>query len=373
MLETAFLGNSLARWLVAGGVTALMIFGLWAAKKLLQKKLQGWAPQSRRAWDDALLEAVEGTKRLFVTIFSLYVGSRVLTLPPRFEAIATKVFFVALLIQIAIWSAALITFYVQHLVEEEPNDGARKMTVKAIGFLGKLVFFSLILLWGLDNLGVNITTLVAGLGISGIAVALATQNILSDLFASLSIVLDKPFVIGDFIVVDQDMGTIENIGFKTTRVRALSGEQLVFPNNSLLQSRIHNYKRMDERRVQFAFGVSYETPLETLRSIPGMVKEAVLAAGKTRFDRAHFKEFGESALTFEVVYFVLSADFNYYMDVQQTINLALFERLAAVGASIPFPTRIVHLEPTARLARLVREAPRLEEGNGETERRIERA
>jgi len=200
-----------------------------------------------------------------------------------------------------------------------------------------------------DNLGFNVTTLVASLGIGGVAVALAVQNILGDLFASLSIALDKPFVIGDFIVVDDIAGTVEHVGLKTTRVRSLSGEQVVFSNADLLKSRIHNYKRLYERRVLFGFGVLYRTPPEQLAAIPPMVREIITGQVGTRFDRAHFKGFGASSLDFEVVYFVLDPDYNRYMDIQQAINLELVNRFAAAGVEFAFPTRTVHIEalPTA--------------------------
>src|SRR5690606_7585627 len=162
-------------------------------------------------------------------------------------------------------------------------------------------------------------------------------------FGSLSIVLDKPFVIGDFIVVDGLAGTVERIGLKTTRVRALSGEQLVFSNADLLGSRIHNYKRMQERRVVFSFGVTYDTPPEKVAAIPNMVREVIEARENTRFDRAHFQKFGDSDLTFEVVYYMLVADYNLYMDTQQAINLELLRRFAADGIEFAFPTRTLYV------------------------------
>jgi small-conductance mechanosensitive channel len=210
--------------------------------------------------------------------------------------------------------------------------------------LGRLALWSTVALLVLANLGIDVTAMVAGLGIGGIAVALAAQNILGDLFASASIVLDKPFVIGDFIIVGEDMGTVEHIGLKTTRVRSLSGEQLVFANNDLLKSRIRNFKRMNERRAAFGIGVTYQTPAEKLAAIPAMLREAVEAQSPTRFDRAHFKQYGDSALLFEVVYYVLSPDYNLYMDIQQAINLAVFRRFAEEQIEFAHPTYTVCLK-----------------------------
>jgi small-conductance mechanosensitive channel len=186
---------------------------------------------------------------------------------------------------------------------------------------------------------------VAGLGVGGIAVALAAQNILGDLFASLSIVLDRPFVLGDFLIVDDLMGSVEEIGLKTTRVRSLSGEQLVFSNTDLLNSRIRNYGRMFERRVVFQLGVTYQTPREQLQAIPGMVRDAVEAHGdRVRFDRAHFAKYGDFALSFEIVYYVLGPDYNEYMDIQQAINLDIHQRFEDAGIAFAYPTQTLFLE-----------------------------
>ncbi len=195
----------------------------------------------------------------------------------------------------------------------------------------------------LDNLGFNITTLIASLGIGGIAVTLALQNILGDLFASLSIVLDKPFAVGDFVTVDELAGTVEFIGLKTTRLRSLSGEQIVCANGDLLKSRIRNYKRMQERRVLFELGLLYQSTPAQLEAVPGLVRAAVEAQPDTRFERAHFKGFGASSLDFEVVYHVTVPDYARYMDVQQGINLALVRAFAGAGIGFAYPSRTVFL------------------------------
>jgi small-conductance mechanosensitive channel len=201
-----------------------------------------------------------------------------------------------------------------------------------------------VLLLDLYNLGVNITALVAGLGVGGIAVALAVQTILGDLFASLSIVLDKPFVVGDFLVVDDMLGAVEYVGLKTTRIRSLSGEQLVFSNSDLLSSRIRNYGRMFERRVSFDVGVTYQTPRDKLIKIPVIIRDAVEGQDKTRFDRSHFKAYGDFALVFESVYYVLGPDYNEYMDIQQAINLHLHECFEQEGIEFAYPTQTVFVK-----------------------------
>ena len=198
----------------------------------------------------------------------------------------------------------------------------------------------------LDNLGINVTALVAGLGIGGVAVALALQKILGDLFASLSIMLDKPFVVGDFLVIDDYMGSVEHIGLKTTRIHSLSGEQLVFSNSDLLNSRLRNYGRMFERRVVFSIGVIYETPRKKLQLIPEIIRESVEAQDKIRFDRSHFMKYGDYALMFETVYYVLSPDYNIYMDIQQAIYFAIHKRFEQEQIEFAYPTQKLLLSQT---------------------------
>ena len=251
----------------------------------------------------------------------------------------------ALLLQVGIWADRLIhLLLLSYQDKNQDADAGRVTTMRAAGFLIRVVLFSVILLMALDNVpGLDITTLIAGLGVGGIAVALALQNVLGDLLASLSIALDKPFVIGDIIGLDTFTGTVEHIGLKTTRLRSVSGEQLIFANNDLLASRIRNFQRMTERRSLFVLGVVYQTPADLLETIPGMVREIVEAQPHTRFERAHFRGFGASSLDFEVVYFVQQPDYQTYMDVQQAVNLAIVRRFAAEGISFAYPTQTVYL------------------------------
>ena len=195
----------------------------------------------------------------------------------------------------------------------------------------------------LSNLGFDITTLIASLGIGGVAIALAVQSILSDLFNSLSIYVDKPFTVGDFIIVGDHMGTVQKIGLKTTRIQALQGEEIVISNSELTSSRVRNFKQMQKRRIVFAFGVTYDTSTEKVKKIPEMVKNAIDPLEKAEYDRAHFKNFGDSSLDFEVVYYVLTGDYTEYMDIQQSINLRIMEEFEKEGIEMAFPTRTVHL------------------------------
>ncbi len=341
-LELVFLDNTVREWLLALALTLFIIFILWLFKKIFLSYFLSFTKKTKTKYDNLIADVLMQTKFFLTMIFALYFGSLLLTIPENVQFWFAKITMLAVLMQLTIWGNSLITYSLQQYQEENiEKDAGQVTTFRALSFVAKLVLFSVMLLLALDNLGVEITTLLTGLGVGSVAVALAVQNILADLFASLSIALDQPFVIGDFIVVDDYMGTVEKLGLKTTRVRSLSGEQLIFSNNDLLNSRIRNYKRMGERRIGFSFGITYQTPATTLRIIPEWVRDIVTQNDLARFDRVHFKEFGDSALIFEVVYYILSADYNDYMDVQQQINLALFEKFGQAGVEFAYPTQTV--------------------------------
>jgi len=344
-LQVVVLGNSLGAWVLALGLLCVVALALPLIKRQVGLRLRRLAERDTALVSRYAAEVVGSTRRSVMWLVAIFIGARAVTLPPKIDAALASLAAVALLLQAAVWAQSALNVWLQrHLAQARATDAASATTVGVLGFVGRVALWAVALLMILDNLGFNITTLVASLGIGGIAVALAVQNILGDLFASLSIALDKPFVIGDFIIVDDMLGTVEYVGLKTTRLRSLSGEQLVFANADLLKSRIRNYKRMYERRVLFGFGVRYRTTPEQLAAIPVMVREAITGQPGTRFDRAHFKAFGGSSLDFEVVYFVLDPDYNRYMDIQQAINLELVNRFAAAGIEFAFPTRTVHVE-----------------------------
>ena len=334
-----FLGNTLWAWALALGSALLILGVLWLIKRIWIARLAAFAGRTRNQVDDFVAQVLARTNFYLVAVLALYAGSSFLELPEVARLWMGRAALFAILSQVALWGDTLITRSIRNYQEQHLEDGGRVTTLRAVSFIVRLILFAIIVLLALDNMGVKITSLVASLGIGTIAVALAVQNILADLFASLSIALDQPFVIGDFIIVDDYLGTVENVGLKTTRIRSLSGEQLVFSNNDLLQSRIRNYKRMGERRVVFSFGVIYQTPAEKVEEIPGMVREIVESQAQIRFDRAHFKSFGDSALIFEVVYYVLTPDYNLYMDIQQAINLTLIKRFQAEGIEFAYPTQ----------------------------------
>jgi small-conductance mechanosensitive channel len=348
-LSWTLYGNTLGTWLAAGAVAAATLTVLVLARIVVVSRLVAFAGRTRNSVDDVAAGLARGTRLFFLLVVALAAGAGLLALPPVAQRLVTGLAMLALVIQGALWGNIAIGHVVKrqvaHRVETDPGSAA---TLNALGFLARLILWSVLFLLALDNFGIDITALVAGLGIGGVAVALAVQNVLGDLFASLSIVLDRPFVIGDFIIVDDLMGTVEHVGLKTTRIRSLHGEQIVFSNNDLLDSRVRNYKRMRERRIVFVLGVTYDTPPEKVAAIPGLLREAVELQERVRFDRAHFKAYGAFSLDFEVVYYVLDPDYNTYMDVQQEINLAILRSFAAGGIEFAFPTQTLHLHAASR-------------------------
>ncbi len=343
LLDETFLGNTGTTWLIALGISVGVFVVLRLVKRVVIARIGALAKKTENKLDDLVIHALRQTKSLALAIVSIWAGATVLELPEDVRPILRLIAMIAFIVQAGIWLSSGLMFWLKRYRDSE-EDAASIMTMNAIGFLARLAIWSIVLLLVLANLGVDITALVAGLGIGGIAIGLAVQNILGDLFASLSIVLDKPFVLGDFVIVDDLMGAVEHIGIKTTRVRSLSGEQLVFSNGDLLSSRIRNFGRMYKRRVVFTLGVTYGTPKEKLAMIPTIVRKAIEAQDKTTFDRSHFASYGDFSLDFETVYFVLDPEYNLYMDIQQAINLQVYERFAEEGIEFAFPTQTLFLQ-----------------------------
>lgn len=347
--DQEYLGNSLKVWSIAFGIAVLSMVAVKLLKAILIRSIRKFATKSSTGIDELFVEILGKTRFLLVFVISLYAGASVLVIPAPVERISEIIVILAALLQIGFWGNAILTFWINKVVQRKmQSDAAGATTMTALGFLGRVIWWSILLLVALDNIGVNITGLAAGVGIGGIAIALAVQSILSDLFASLSIVLDKPFVIGDFIIVDNYLGTVEHIGLKTTRIRSLSGEQLIFSNTDLLNSRIRNYKRMFERRVVFEVGITYQTPLEKVKAVSGMIRAIIETQSQARFDRAHFKQFGDSALVYEAVYYVKSAEYNDYMDTQERINLAIMKQFVEQGIEFAYPTRTLFVQSDSK-------------------------
>ncbi len=345
-LDRPVWGNPLWAWSAALGTAALIVLTALLLRRVLVRRARARAEKTGQPLHRGLAEILSRISVLLILFAGLYAGAQILSLSPKLDGLLRSALVLLVLVQAGLWASALVGFWLGQKLQG-PQDAARSTGVLMLSFGGKLVVWTLVLLLSLENLGVDITALIAGLGVGGIAVALAVQNVLGDLLGSVAIALDKPFEIGDFIIVGDLMGTVERIGLKTTRVRSLSGEQLVFSNSDLLGSRVRNFKRMKERRVVFSIGVTYQTPVEKVEAIPQILREAIEAREDVRFDRAHFKAYGDFALLFEAVYYVLKPDYNVYMDRQQAINLDIHRRFTRESIEFAYPTQTLFVQ-TAR-------------------------
>jgi small-conductance mechanosensitive channel len=350
-LDYQLFGNPFGDWMLSAAVLAGALALLFIGRRLLRGRLQILADDGDRIFFKVAKHVVGQSKGWFLLLIAVNVSSRSIAANVAFDDVFGRLLVIGMLVQLGIWSATGIGRYMQlrrHQQLEEDAGAVAAMDI--VSFLIRVSVWAFVVLLVLDNLGVNITALVAGLGVGGIAVALAAQNIISDLFASLSIVLDRPFVLGDFLVIDELSGNVEKVGLKTTRVRSLSGEQLVFSNNDLLNSRIRNYGRMFERRIVFTIGVVYQTPLEKLEQIPRVVEDIIIKQQSARFDRAHFQRFGDFSLNFEIVYYVESSNYKLYMDIQQAVNLELFKRFAEAGIEFAYPSQTLFVSRATKAA-----------------------
>lgn len=356
MLDLILLNNSLQRWMLAllgmGAVLAGVTLWRWVVIHRPPPVLL----RTNTFLDDIPLTLAKTISAPIIVLLAAYSGSAVLNLGNELQTGLRAVAIIAALVQVGSWGNALIQRWVARYDERNrATNTANVGSARLLALFGRIGLYSIVLLLILDNIpGVEVTALVASLGIGGVAVALATQNILGDIFASLSIALDKPFVVSDTIMVGDDVGTVEMIGLKTTRLRSLSGEQLIFSNGDLLSSRIRNFARQEQRRVVFSFRVAYSTPPEQLRTIPTMLRAIIEPIEQTRFDRAHLLRFDDLGLLYEVVYHVLTPDFGRYMDIQQQINLALIEQLAAADVSLASLAEPLTADPRTRSSTLSR-------------------
>ncbi|KQW46577.1 MULTISPECIES: mechanosensitive ion channel family protein [unclassified Roseateles] len=326
--------------LLAGALTIIVIK---VSLRLLVQRLRKLSARTHTAADDGFVSVLERTNGGLIWIIGLLVGLNMLPLDDRWHGRVSQLWFAVVALQIGLWGQQAVT---QVLAAQQLRHGggpalSASATLLSWGLRGAL--WVIVVLAVLSNLGVNITAFVASLGIGGIAVALAVQNILGDLFASLAIAVDKPFEVGDSVTVGNVTGTVERVGLKTTRIRALGGEQIVMSNAELLKQTVANFKRLQTRRVAFVFGITYDTPADEVAALPQLVKEIIQADPQLEFARAHFKGFGDSSLDFEVVYRVKDADYDLYMDRQQALNLALLRALQQRGIEFAFPTRTVNI------------------------------
>ena len=349
LLERVYFHNTVREYLIALGIIVIGLLLVKALRKFVIVRAEKWTARTTTKIDDFIVNSIDRFGIPALYIGAVGIGVNFLKLPERLEdilSIAATVAFTFLGIRfVSNTLLLLLQYYVRH-----QRNGDEKVRQ-----LGGIMLIINVIIWGIgilflfSNLGYDVTAVIAGLGVGGIAIALAAQNILGDLFNYFVIFLDRPFEIGDFVIVDDKKGVIEKIGIKTTRVKTLSGEQLVFANSDLTTSRIHNFKRMQERRVLFRLNVTYQTALEQLKALPQLLKSIVEEQQElVRFDRAHFAAYGESSLEFELVYYVLDSDFGKYMDVNQAVHLRIFEEFQERGIEFAYPTRTLFLSGQPR-------------------------
>ena len=341
-MEFLLHNNDLENWMLALAVCLGATAVLYFLRMFFERRLGNVARRTVSRIDDIVVKMLRRTYLVFQLAIGVYLASIFLVMPESWRLVVSRIAVASLVLQLGIWGDTALRGWRSQLLAT-PGDGARKASSTILFFMLRLVVWTVAFLMLLDNFGFNITTLVASLGIGGIAVALATQNILGDLFASLSIMLDKPFEIGDFIIVGDALGAVEYIGLKTTRLRGLGGEQIVFSNGELLRSRIHNHKRMASRRVAFVLRVAYGTSEAQLTAIPATIREIVSARQDVDFERAHFFRYGDWSLDFEIVYHFKSPDYILHMDAQQEILLQIYRAFQREGIQFAHPLSVVRM------------------------------
>lgn len=339
---------------VAPYVTAVLVFLVAIAvfrivQMVIVSRLKAFSRKTTTDVDDVVIGAVEGVRTWVYVLIALYIALIPFELPHIAQMVLDIVFWFAVVWQLIEIGACFVDYGAKRFLEkDEDGDGVVDPNAATashmLTLLARIALWTMGLLFVLSNLGVEITSLIAGLGIGGVAVAFALQGILSDLFASFSLYFDKPFRIGDFIVIGEHSGVVERIGIKTTRIRTLQGEELVVSNAELTTTRVQNFKRMSERRIVFHLGVTYDTPAEKLEKIRSIVASIFEETEGARLDRVHFTTFADFALTYEIVYYVASPDYNAYLDAQEAVNLALYKRFAAEGIEFAYPTQTLFVK-----------------------------
>lgn len=331
-------------------VVAMVVFRI--VRYLIIEQLKQLSEKTTTDVDDVVIDAIRGIRVWVYTLVSIYVALLPLTMPTLAERVVTGIVLFAVVWQAIEVAGQFVHYFATRFLEKD-EDGDGEIDPNSATMSGLVKLIAKILLWAfggifvLSNLGIEVTSLIAGLGIGGIAIAFALQGILSDLFASFSIYMDKPFRVGDFINVGTDYGTVEHIGIKSTRLRTLQGEELVISNAELTTARINNFKRMDERRIVSNFGVVYETPPEKVKQIPDIIAEAFNAVEGGRLDRVHFTTFGDFSLNYELVYYVETSDYAEYLDIQQRFNYELLDRFAEHGIEFAYPTQVIYAKGAA--------------------------
>jgi small-conductance mechanosensitive channel len=342
-LNQTFWGNTIQSYLIALGIFIIGVLIVKVLQKIVLLRLKKWAAKTETTIDDLLIKSIEKSiiPLLFYAVF--YSALHSLALSESTAKILKVVSLFIITFFIVRFISSTIMFTITYFIRKQERGEEKARQLRGMTVLINIFVWVVGFVFLMDNLGFDISAVIAGLGIGGIAIALAAQTILGDLFSYFVIFFDRPFEVGDFITVQDKSGTVEYTGIKTTRLRSLSGEQLVFSNHDLTNSRIHNYKKMERRRVVFTLRVIYQTTAEQIESIPKLVREIIESQQDVAFDRGHFASYGDFSLNFEFVYFVLEADYNKYMNIQQAINMKIYDTFEQRGIGFAYPTQTLYL------------------------------
>lgn len=343
MLQREFYHNRISEYLICLAIIAGGILAVWIVEALVLRRLKAWAETTSSTWDNFLVDQIRRTGIPLAWLGIVQAALRVLTLTPRVERIIDIAGIVLLTLLAIVFAVSLVRYGFEEYIRRQGENASRDRALKGVVGLAKALVWITGVLFLLDNLGFRISTVVAGLGIGGIAIALAAQAILGDLFGYFVILFDRPFEIGDFVIVGDHMGVIERFGIKTTRIASLGGEQIVVSNKDLTDSRVRNFKRMAKRRVVFRLGVTYQTPAALLREIPGIVADVFREIEGATLDRVHFFSYGDFSLIHEIVYYVDGNDYTRYMDIQQKVNLRIHEEFGKRRIEFAYPTQTLYM------------------------------
>ncbi len=343
-MDKVYFGNTVQSYLIALGIIVCSFIVIRIVRSVVLSRLRKWSEKTETTIDDFLINGIEKSGIPLLYFGAIYMAITYLVLPARVE----KIIFAAMLFVLTFYVLRIITtslkYFIFNFLKRQEDSETKEKQARGLIIIINVVLWMLGVVFLLDNLGYDVSAIIAGLGIGGIAIALAAQTILGDLFSYFVIFFDRPFELGDFIVVDDKMGVVEYIGIKTTRLRTLGGEQLICSNTDLTNARVHNYKRMQQRRVVFSLGIIYQSTYDMVKRVPGIVKDIIEAQTDVKFDRGNFSGYGASSLNFEFVYYILSADYNFYMDKQEAIYLEIFKAFEKEGIDFAYPTQTLFIE-----------------------------
>ena len=343
-LQTTFLGNAIYDWLWVGLIFLAALLVLKLFKLIMVDRLKRLSAKTKTEIDDIVIDALDSIRWPLYVLVAIYFSLNFINIPPLVQAWAFYIFLIAVVYYAIKFFERIVDYSTKIIVAKREKKAENAEIIKFLGIVIKIILWAGAVVLILGNMGYNVTSLVAGLGIGGIAVALALQNVLGDLFSSLAIYFDKPFKVGDFIIVGEYMGTVKRVGIKTTRIQALQGEEIVVHNNELTNTKVQNFGVMEKRRVAFNVGVTYDTPASKLKKIPAMIKKIIKEQKEAEVDRVHFKSFGDSSLVYEIVYYVNSSDYADYMNIQQAINLDIVREFGKEEIEMAFPTQTLYIK-----------------------------